>query len=145
MKPLRFPGDKLPVQNITICPECGGAISEKDPVPFCTNCNKTVDGKKGNPFPGKVPQKGERYKDFGPKDTVLPQGFNLQRVAQSKDHLKRNKKDKDFAEHDPDTVKEVFTSDPIHQCLDLKKKNRRFDDVKKEEIMRSCEDLAIDG
>lgn len=59
--------------------------------------------------------------------------------------MKRNKKNPDFAEHDPDTSGDVFTSDPIHQCLDLKRKNRENVDVKKEDIMRSCEDLAIDG
>ena len=99
----------------------------------------------GGDYERKVPEKGERPKGFGPKHTVLPQGFNLQRAAQSKDKLKRNKKNKDFAEHDPDTVKEVFISEDISQCLDPRKKNRKFDDVKKEDVMRSCEDLAIDG
>lgn len=96
---------------------------------------------KGNPYQRKTPGKGERYKDFGPRHTVLPQGFNL---ASSKDKLRRNKKDSDLAEHSDETVKEVFVSDPIHQCLDPRAKNRKNVD-KKEEVMRSCEDLAIDG
>ncbi len=145
MKPLKFPGDPDPAQNITVCPYCNGAISEKTGVPFCHNCDRPVDGRKGNPYQRKVPGKGERYKDFGPKNTILNPSIPLQRVAQSKDSLKRNKKDPDFAEHSEDTVKEVFISDDINQCLDTRRKNRKIDDVKKEDVMRSCEDLAIDG
>jgi hypothetical protein len=164
MKPLKFPGDKDPVQNITQCPDCSGAISEKDPVPYCHNCEKTVDGVKGNPYKGSVPDKGERAPDFGNKDTVLNPGVPLQqntqnipfpqkaipynrrqKAAESQDHLKRNKKNEDMAEDSKDTVKEVFVSDTVHQCLDPKGKNKKYDDVNKEDVMRSCEDLAIDG
>jgi len=71
--------------------------------------------------------------------------MQFNRAAKSKDHLKRNKRNPDLAEEDSNTVKEVFISDQIQQCLDPKMKNRKFDDVNKEDIMRSCEDLAIDG
>ena len=144
LKPLKYPGDPDPAQNITRCPYCNGSISEKDGVPFCHNCNKIVDGIKGNPYQRKVPDAGERYKDFGPKDTILNPRIPLQRAA-SQDDLKRNKTDEDMAEHSDDTVKEVFISDTIHQCLDPRRNNRKNVDVKKEDVMRSCEDLAIDG
>jgi hypothetical protein len=143
MKPLKFPGDPDPAQNITVCPDCNGAISEKTGVPFCHNCNKIVDGKKGNPYQRKTPDKGERYKDFGPRDTFVNPTVPFNRAAQSKDHLKRNKKDEDLAEHNKDTVKEVFVSDEFEACIDPKRKNRKFDD--KEGVMRSCTELAIDG
>jgi len=153
MKPLVYPGDKKPCQNITLCPECGGAISEKDAVPFCHNCNKVVDPNKSTPYKGYVPDKGQRDKAFGPrtdeiiinKGTPLMQNipFNQRsKAAKSKDHLKRNKKDPFLAEDDPDTVKEVYIED-IKMCRDPKRENRKFDD--KEDVMRSCEDLAIDG
>ena len=145
LKPLKYPGDPDPAQNITICPYCNGAISEKDGVPFCHNCDRVVDGIKGNPYPRKVPGKRERYKDFGPKDTFLNPRAPLQRAAKSKNSLKRNKTNPDTAEDSDDTVKDVFRSEDIHQCLDVRRKNRKFDDIKKEDVMRSCEDLAIDG
>ena len=150
MKPLKFPGDPDPAQNITVCPDCNGAISEKTGVPFCNNCDKIVDGKKGNPYQRKTPDKGERYKDFGPKDTILNPIFNLRQrgvaaSTESKDHLKRNKRDEDMAEDSDDTVRDVFISEPFEACLDGIMQNRKFDDRSKEGIMRSCEDLAIDG
>jgi len=164
MKPLKFPGDKDPVQNITVCPFCGGAISEKDAVPYCHNCEKIVDGIKGEPYKGSVPDKGERDKAFGPKDITINKGIPLQqntqntqkvpfpqqpipfnkrrKAAESQDHLKRNKKDKDLAKHDSDTVRDIYESE-VKMCRDPKRKNREF--VDKEDVMRSCEDLAIDG
>ena len=170
MKPIKYPGDKDPVQDITRCPYCGGAISDKDAVPYCHNCERIVDGIKGDPYKGSVPDKGERDPSFGPKDTIINPGVPLQqknpnipdmpkipfpqksipynrrsKAAASQDHLKRNKKDEDMAEDNKDTVKEVFVSDIVHQCLDPKGKNRKYDDVNKEDVMRSCEDLAIDG
>ena len=130
---------------MTVCPICNGAVSEKDGVPFCTNCQQNVDAVKGNPYQRIVPQRGERDQFFGPKDTVLNPATPLARAAQSMDHLKRNKKNPDLAEHNKDTVKEVFISEPIHQCANPKDKIRRNVDIDKEEVWRSCEDLAIDG
>jgi hypothetical protein len=163
MKPIKFPGDKTPVQNITQCPDCDGSISEKDAVPFCHNCNKVVDGVKSTPYHGCVPEKGERDKAFGPrtdeitidKGTPLQQGtpnilfpqkanpYNQrQKAAKSQDHLKRNKKNVDFAENDKKTVRDIYDSE-VSMCMDPGIKNKKFDD--KEDVMRSCEDLAIDG
>jgi hypothetical protein len=163
MTPLVYPGDKKPCQNITQCPECDGAISEKDAVPFCHNCDKIVDGKKSTPYHGCVPDKGERDKAFGPrtdeitinKGTPLQQGtpnilfpqkanpFNQrQKAAESQDYKKRNKVDPFLAEDDPDTAKKVYVEE-VKMCRDPKRENGKFDD--KEDVMRSCEDLAIDG
>ena len=165
MKPIKYPGDKDPVQNITQCPYCGGGISEKDEVPFCHNCDKVVDPVKSTPYHGCVPDKGERDKAFGPRpdDITINKGtpirqetpnipfpqkfvpFNQRRkAARSQDHLKKNKTEPDSPKEDPDTVKtDVFISDEVKMCRDIKRKNRKFDD--KEDVMRSCEDLAIDG
>lgn len=47
-------------------------------------------------------------------------------------------------------VKRDFISDEIKQCPNLQKvrkerNNNKFDDLKIEDITKSCEDLAIDG
>ena len=141
LKPLKYPGDKDPAQNETICPICNGAISEKNDVPYCDNCGRIVDPIKGNPWQRKVLDKGERPSIYGPRNLfVVP----FQRAAQSKDKLKRNKKDVDHAKHDVTTVKDEYTSEPFEQCLEPRRKRKRYVD-KKEEIMRSCRDLEIDG
>ena len=45
---------------------------------------------------------------------------------------------------DKSTAKtDVFVSDEVKMCRHPERKNRKFDD--KEDVMRSCEDLAIDG
>jgi hypothetical protein len=90
-----------------------------------------------------VPNKGDRPKEYGPKEVYINPEISVynHKAASSR------KKDKnpDLAEDDKETVKDIFISDPIHQCVDPKKKIRRIDDINKENIMKSCEDLAIDG
>jgi len=144
LKPLKlFPDDPDPAKQITRCPKCNAEIGQQNGV---FNCPKDgmVTPIFGGDYERKVPDKGVRPKGFGPKDVFVNPGIPFNRAAQSKDHLKRNKKDHDMAEHNEDTVKEVFISDPLDQCLEPpKRKNRKYDD--KLDVMRSCEDLAIDG
>jgi len=147
LKPLKYPGDPDPAQNITKCPDCNGAISEKTGVPFCTNCDKIVDPVKGDPYQRAVPKENVRPKGFGPEHTYVTPGVPFNRAAQSKakskDHLKRNKENPDLAEHSDDTVKDLFEA-KMDMCLrPPKRKNREYDD--KLDVMRSCEDLAMDG
>ncbi len=99
---------------------------------------------KGNPYQRKTPGRGERYKDFGPRDTFVTPSVPFNRAAsKSKDHLKRNKKNEDLAEHSEDTVKDLFEAEMAMCSEPPKRKNRKYDD--KLDVMRSCEDLAIDG
>lgn len=143
LKPYKYPGDPDPAQPITTCTWCGSSLNENEKV--CHNCGQTQIFK-GQPYKRKVPDKGETQSPFGTnRDKYINPVIPLSRAASNKDKLKRNKKNSDYAKNDPDTVKEVFVSDTIHQCLEPKRKNRENVDIRKEEIMRSCEDLAIDG
>lgn len=141
LKPLRYPGDPEPTQPITTCKWCGSALNENEKV--CHNCGQTQVSK-GQAYKREVPEKGE---------SPSPLGTNVKRYVDprtpistaSKKKSKRHRKTHDLAEHNPDTVKDVFVSEPINQCLKPKRKNNIDADIRKEEIMRSCEDLAIDG
>jgi len=140
LKPIKYPGDPDPVQPITTCKWCGSALNEKEKV--CHNCGQTQISK-GKPYQRKVPDKGESPSPFGTNRDVFVNPY-LSRAAQSKDSLKRKKKDKDNAEQDDSTAKDVFVSDPFNQCLEPKRFMRHFVD-RKEEVMKSCRDLEIDG
>jgi hypothetical protein len=132
MKPLKLPGEKDPTQAICTCPHCNSCVDQK--THECQNCHQIIVPNMGQPHPRKVPQKGERYDDYGPKlDYIIQAGSGRGR-----------KKDKDLAEHDEDTVKDEFSTE-VDMCIDPFEKKRRNVDVSKEEVMRSCEDLAIDG
>jgi hypothetical protein len=141
LKPYKYPGDPDPVQPITTCRWCGSALNEKEKV--CHNCGRTSIVK-GQPYQRKPPEKGESPSPFSTNVNrfVNP---NAPVVAKSMDNIKKNKKNEDDAEHNKETVKDVFISDTIHQCLDPQRKKKRNVDIRKEEVMRSCEDLAIDG
>ena len=134
-----MPGEKDPTQAICTCPYCNSCVDQKTHV--CQNCNKIIVPNQGRPHPRKVPQKGERYQDYGPKDRVVIPTVPLSRAHASTKIAKDTKKKKDYAEHDKTIVKDVFTSE-FDQCLEPNRKNV---DYKKEDIMRSCLDLAIDG
>jgi len=136
MKPLKLPGEKDPTQAICTCPYCNSCVDQK--THECQNCHQIIVPNLGGPHPRKVPQKGERYEDYGPKLDYISQ-------FASKKTSRGRKKDKDNAEHDKDTVKDEYISDDFNMCLDSTRRNRRNVDVRKEEIMRSCIDLAIDG
>ena len=141
LKPYKLPGDPDPVQPITTCRWCGSALNEKEKV--CHNCGKTQISK-GQPYQRKPPEKGESPSPFGTNiDKYVTPGRAV--AAQSKDKYKKNRKTPDFAKHDKETVRDVFTSEPFHQCKDIRMKKKRNADIRKEEIMRSCEDLEIDG
>jgi len=142
LKPLKYPGDPDPNQVISKCPECNGAISDKSGVPFCVNCNKTVDPLKGRAYPGKVPGRGERFDEFGPKDTVLPRSMSL---GSKESIIIEAKKEDDDAEKNKKQVKDVFVSDEFQQCMNPKELRKRENVDYKEEVLKSCRDLAIDG
>ena len=136
--PFKLPGEKDPTQAISTCPYCGASVSQD--AQECQSCHQVITPNQGQPHPRKVPQKGERYKDYGPKLDYLSQGIPL--VASSK--IARKKKDTDLAEHDKDILKDEYISEEFNMCSDPKRKKVNYDD-RKEEIMRSCLDLAIDG
>ena len=141
LKPYKLPNDPDPVQPITKCIWCGSDLNEKEKM--CHNCGQTQI-LKGKPYQRKPPERGENPSPFSTniKRYVNP---NMPVAAQSVDKIKKNKKRPDHAEHSKDTVKDVFRSEPEKMCIDPRMKRRRNDDIRKEEIMRSCEDLAIDG
>ena len=136
LKPLKLPGEKDPTQAISTCPYCNSCVDQK--THECQNCHQIIVPKQGRPYPRKVPQKGERYDDYGPKLDYITQ------VA-SKQSGRGRKRDEDHAKHDKDTVKDEYISDEFNMCLDPIIRNKRNVDVRKEEVMKSCEDLAIDG
>ena len=136
--PFKLPGEKDPTQAISTCPFCGASVAQDSQE--CQSCHQVITPNQGQPHPRKVPQKGERYKDYGPKLDYLSQGIPL--VASSK--IARKKKDTDLAEHDKDILKDEYISEEFNMCSDPKRKKVNYDD-RKEEIMRSCLDLAIDG
>jgi hypothetical protein len=133
-----LPDEKKPCQAISTCPNCGASVSQD--TQECQSCHQVIIPKQGRPHPRKVPQKGERYKEYGPNHQFVNPANPV--VASSKEA--KVKKEKDHAEHDKTTVKDVFTTD-FDQCLKPIRKNKRNDDVRKEDIVRSCTDLAIDG
>ena len=141
LKPYKLPGDPDPVQPVTVCRWCGSILNEDEKV--CHNCGHTQISK-GKPYQRKPPEKGEYPSPFGTNVDryVNP---NIPVAAQSMNKVKKSKKNPDHAEHSKDTVRDVFVSDPIHQCVDPRREKKINVDIKKEEIMRSCEDLAIDG
>ena len=133
-----MPGEKDPTQAISTCPYCNSSVNQREQQ--CPNCKQVITPNQGQPYPRKVPQKGERYKDYGPKLDFISQGIPL--AASVKDA--RRKKNKDLAEHDKETVKDEHVSDEFNMCADPRRKRSKYDD-RKEEIMRSCLDLEIDG
>ena len=138
MKSLKLPGEKDPTQAISTCPFCNSCVDQK--AQRCQNCKETIIPHQGQPHPRKVPQKGERYEDYGPKHNFINRGVP---IAASK-QAGRNKR-KDDAESDKDTVKDRYISEEFDMCIDPRRKNVRNVDDRKEEIMRSCLDLEIDG
>jgi hypothetical protein len=140
MKPLKLPGEKDPTQAISTCPYCNSSVNQKEQQ--CPNCQQVITPNQGQPHPRKVPQKGERYDDYGPKFDFTVKGRPIAASKQAGGRVK--KKDKDLAEHDEDTVKDEFSA-KFDQCLDPRGVRIRNVDIKREEVMKSCEDLAIDG
>lgn len=137
LKPLKLPGEKDPTQAISTCPYCNSCVDQKEQQ--CPNCKQVITPHQGQPHPRKVPQKGERYEDYGPKFKYVDKGT----IVASK--AKRVKNDeKDHAKHDKDTVRDEYISEEFNMCVDPKRKRGKYDD-RKEEIMRSCLDLEIDG
>ena len=136
MKPLKLPGEKDPTQAISTCPYCNSSVGQNEQE--CPNCHQVITPNQGQPHPRKVPQPGERYQDYGPKLDYIYQ------KASSKQES-RKEKNKDHAEHDKDTVKDEYISEEFNMCAKPKRKNIINDDIRKDEIMRSCRDLEIDG
>lgn len=130
-----MPGEKDPTQAICTCPHCNSCVGQK--AHECQNCHQVIIPNMGQPHPRKVPQKGERYEDYGPKLDYITQ-------LASKDGGRRGKKDDDLAEDDEDTVKDEFSTE-VKMCRHPKRNNIRNVDVTKEEIWNSCEGLAING
>ena len=138
LKPLKLPGEKDPTQAICTCPHCNSCVDQK--THECQNCHQIIVPNMGQPHPRKVPQKGERYDDYGPKLDFTFKGTPIS--ASSK--IAKKHKNKDLAEHDKETVRDEHISEEFNMCTDPKRKKTNFVD-RKEEIMRSCQDLAIDG
>ena len=130
-----MPGEKDPTQAICTCPHCNSCVDQK--THECQNCHQIIVPNMGQPHPRKVPQKKERYEDYGPKLDYITQ-------LASKDGGRRGKKDDDLAEDDEDTVKDEFSTE-VKMCRHPKRNNIRNVDVTKEEIWNSCEGLAING
>lgn len=136
-----MPGEKDPTQAISTCPYCNSSVNQKAQV--CQNCGKTITPQWGRPHPRKVPQKGERYQEYGPKHDFINPAAPV--VASTKEARTRDKKKKDHAEHDKTTVKDIYVSDEFNMCANPIMKKKKNVDERKEEIMKSCLDLAIDG
>ncbi len=136
IKPLKFPGDPDPAKSITRCPHCNAEIGGDGGTYSCPT-HGVVTPIFGGFYERKVPQKGERTKGFGPKDTVV----NPQVPVYAS---KSKKKDKDIAKNDDSTVRDVFVSDAIDQCLKPSKKNCKCDDIQ-DDVLASCKFLEIDG
>ena len=119
----------------------------------CTNPNCESKGipitpvKKGELHENKIPLPGVRPKGYGPKTPeYVIKNRPLAASKQAGGRGGRGRKvDEDHAEHDKDTVKEEYLSDEFRMCADPKRKIRKNVDVRKEEIMRSCLDLEMDG
>ena len=133
-----MPGEKKPAQAISTCEFCGAAVSQD--AQECQSCHQIITPKRGNPYPRKVPQKGETYKDLTPTPNQLYQGKPIISSKQAK----RKEKHKDYAEHNKDTVKDEYVSEEFNMCADPQRK-KTINVDKKEEVMRSCLDLEIDG
>ncbi len=140
LKPLKLPGEKDPTQAISTCPFCNSCVNQNEQE--CQNCHQVITPHQGRPHPRKVPQKEERYKDYGPKLDFTMRG---RPIAASKVGGRGRKRDEDHAKHDKDTVKDEYISDDFNMCMEPKRKSLRNVDVRKDEIMRSCLDLEIDG
>jgi hypothetical protein len=132
-----LPGEKDPTQAISTCPYCNSSVNQREQE--CPNCHQVITPNQGQPHPRKVPQKGERYNDYGPQLDYTVKG---RPIAASK--TAKKEKDEDHAKHDKETVRDEYISDEFNMCADPRRKKRDFDD-NKEDIMRSCLDLAIDG
>jgi hypothetical protein len=117
----------------------------------CENC---PEGKKGiipivgSPQQRKVQEKGTRYPEFGAEETFIEPGSPLNMGKSKKIVIEAKKRPKDLAEHDKETVREMYVSDEFSQCVvpkELRKKKNNDDILRKEEVLKSCRDLAIDG
>jgi hypothetical protein len=64
-----LPGEKDPTQAISTCPYCNSCVDQK--AQKCENCGQTMVPVRGQPHPRKVPQKGERYEEYGPKNVFV--------------------------------------------------------------------------
>jgi len=137
-----LPGEKDPTQAISTCPHCNSCVDQW--ATQCQNCKEVITPNQGQPHPRKVPQKGERYEEYGPKNRfvnpVVPLASSSKKIIISK-----KRKNEDHAEHDKDTVKDEYVSDEFRMCSEPKRKTVDNVDIRKEDIMRSCLDLAIDG
>ena len=103
---------------------------------MCHNCGQT-NINKGQPYQRKTPERGENPSPFG---------TNRDKFVTPITQASRKKRKEDDADKDKDTIKDVYISEPFNQCADPKHllKNRKNVDFK-DEVLKSCEDLAIDG
>ena len=137
LRPYKYPGDKDPVQNQTICKRCGSMLNQDAQV--CQNCGNTQIFH-GQPHPAKPSDKGKQPSPFGVnKDVFIPKNTPI--IASKKHH--------DNAEKNEEIVKDVYVSDEFNMCTDPSEKNIRKNrnnvDNKLEDIWKSCQDLEIDG
>ena len=117
---------------------CGATLSFKKNM--CPNCNvagiavdlnkpcRDKPGKQYNPF----------STDINTNPTYVQPG---QRLAQS---VKKEKRKKNELPKIPN-VKNVFVSDDIKQCPDVAKERKKSLIVDKIDVIKSCDDLEIDG
>lgn len=146
IKPYKLPDDPKPAQALTTCSWCSAVLNED--ATTCHLCGH-MPNPKGQPIQRKPCEKGQSQY---PKGTGQNKFVSPSQVVASKQNIinkikmKSKHKNEDYAEHNPEVLGDTFTSDTINQCKKpVQRKNRLNDDIRKEEVMRSCEDLEIDG
>lgn len=141
LKPLKYPGDPDPSKQKIICQFCGSTMaspdaqSDKPASTICPNCNQSNTGKITGLYNHQRDEKGKQFNPYSIHNPMLIQKDRALNAATNTDVLIAKKKK-------PIKVKDEFVSEEIKQCLNKRKSNEIID---KEDVMRSCVDLAIDG
>jgi hypothetical protein len=99
-----------------------------------------VDPLRGDPYQRKVQTKQEPA--IVPLERQVPQ-FVLSKAKNIV--IEAKIRDKDNAEKDKKTVRDVFISEEFEQCRNPKELKRPVNVDYREEVLKSCRDLAIDG
>jgi len=152
LQPMKLPGDVESRCTQYTCKSCGNILGKADPNSekvvnmTCSKCG-FVNTDPATELTNFTPDKpGKQYNPNSTNNNLyLPKGrpvaaFNLKRIVEAK----KDKEDKKEVR-----VKDTFMSEEIKQCPDLsevtnKRKGNEYVD-KDLEVMKSCEDLMIDG
>jgi len=139
--PFARPGDLTPNDYLLKCPICHGNLPNDFISGKCTNCKNTIQEPIKDGIPEHAPDPKSMIKIRPP---ILPKNIPIN-SSKNVYNLKESKKNKDLAKHDEDTIKDEYTVE-FDQCMEGKRKQMLNDDIiRKDEIMKSCLDLAIDG